>query len=82
MTLNSNDENDWINDIEERRIRGKKMFFIYIEIIKLLKAYTDTNRVDRTLDEDLLLLVSADENRVHGKLVAHPKKEKRREIKR
>ena len=29
MTLNSNDENDRINDIEERRNR-KKMFFYYL----------------------------------------------------
>ena len=42
-----------------------------IKLIELLKAYTDTDRVDGTLDEDLLLLVSGDEDRVHEKLVAH-----------
>ena len=46
------------------------IFFIYIELIKLLEADAHTNRVDRTLDEDLLLLVSGDDDGVHQKLMA------------
>ena len=45
----------------------------YIEFIKFLKTYADTNRINGTFDKNFLLLISGDEDRVHGKFVAHPK---------
>ena len=53
-------------------------YFFYIKFIKFLEAHTDADRVNRALDEDLLLLVSRDENRVHQKLMAHPKQQRKK----